>query len=193
MKITLQEAKEYLRVDYGDEDELIASLIESAQSLCMSIARIDTSEDFLGTGEIGRIATLYTVGYLYEHRGGGRPPRADPHPALASVRHTQGGLLMKIGLLNVRIDIEKSSVVSDKYGNRRNEWLPYYSCHATASAESPRRRPPPGWSSTTARSTSRSATAKPQPMSPPPATASSSGEAPTTSSAWITWATSAGL
>nr|WP_289698157.1 head-tail connector protein [Enterocloster clostridioformis] len=87
MKITLQEAKEYLRVDYGDEDELIASLIESAQSLCMSIARIDTSEDFLGTGEIGRIATLYTVGYLYEHR-----EEADHHELTLTLRSLLFGI-----------------------------------------------------------------------------------------------------
>lgn len=68
MIVTLREAKEYLRIDFDDEDELIARLIESAQNLCMSIARIDASEDFEKTVEVGRIAVLYTVAYLYEHR-----------------------------------------------------------------------------------------------------------------------------
>ena len=35
---------------------------------------------------------------------------------------------MKIELLNVRIQIQKNSVVVDKYGNHKNEWAPYYSC-----------------------------------------------------------------
>ena len=45
---------------------------------------------------------------------------------------------MKIGLLNTRIEIQKSSVVTDKYGNHKNEWTPYYTCHATVSSESPK-------------------------------------------------------
>ena len=32
---------------------------------------------------------------------------------------------MKIELLNVRIQIQKNSVVVDKYGNHKNEWAPY--------------------------------------------------------------------
>ena len=45
---------------------------------------------------------------------------------------------MKIELLNVRIQIQKNSVVVDKYGNHKNEWAPYYSCSATVSSESPK-------------------------------------------------------
>lgn len=45
---------------------------------------------------------------------------------------------MKIGLLNVRITIEKNQVVTDKYGNHKNTWVPYYNCYATASSESPK-------------------------------------------------------
>lgn len=45
---------------------------------------------------------------------------------------------MKIGLLNTHIEIQKSSVVTDKYGNHKNEWTPYYTCHATVSSESPK-------------------------------------------------------
>ena len=45
---------------------------------------------------------------------------------------------MKIELLNVRIEIQKSTVTVDKYGNRKNEWTSYYSCYATVSAESPK-------------------------------------------------------
>lgn len=41
---------------------------------------------------------------------------------------------MNIGLLNVRIEIEKSSVQTDSIGNHKNEWQPYYTCSATVSA-----------------------------------------------------------
>ena len=42
---------------------------------------------------------------------------------------------MKIELLNVRIFISKSTVVTDAIGNRRNEWKPFYTCYATVSGE----------------------------------------------------------
>ena len=42
---------------------------------------------------------------------------------------------MKIELLNVRIFISKSTVVTDAIGNRRNEWQPFYTCYATVSGE----------------------------------------------------------
>ena len=45
---------------------------------------------------------------------------------------------MKIELLNVRIQIQRNTVVVDKYGNHKNEWSPYYSCSATISSESPK-------------------------------------------------------
>lgn len=44
---------------------------------------------------------------------------------------------MKISLLNERILIEKSKVKVDKIGNRKNIWIPYFSCRATISSESP--------------------------------------------------------
>ena len=44
---------------------------------------------------------------------------------------------MKIELLNVMIQIEKNSVIRDRYGNHKNAWVPFYACHATVSAEAP--------------------------------------------------------
>ena len=52
MAVTLSEMKTYLRVDYGEDDALIESLISAALDDTMC----------------GRIAVLYTVAYLYEHR-----------------------------------------------------------------------------------------------------------------------------
>lgn len=45
---------------------------------------------------------------------------------------------MNIALLNVRIAVERNAAVTDKYGNHRNEWVPFLTCYATVSGESPR-------------------------------------------------------
>ena len=45
---------------------------------------------------------------------------------------------MKIELLNVKIEIQKNSVVTDHHANRKNAWTPFYTCHATVSAEAPK-------------------------------------------------------
>lgn len=39
---------------------------------------------------------------------------------------------MKVSLLNVRITIEKNTVVTDSVGNHLNEWEEYFSCAAYA-------------------------------------------------------------
>ena len=43
---------------------------------------------------------------------------------------------MNIGLLNLRILIQKNAVVSDSIGNRKNTWTDYFSCYATIGGES---------------------------------------------------------
>ncbi len=45
---------------------------------------------------------------------------------------------MDIALLNVRITLQKNTVMTDGIGNHKNGWADYYSCHATASGESPK-------------------------------------------------------
>ena len=67
MIISLAEAKEYLRVDTDDEDALITTLMTAAQNLCEDVARMETA-DFELAGEVAKIATLFTLGYLFEHR-----------------------------------------------------------------------------------------------------------------------------
>jgi uncharacterized phage protein (predicted DNA packaging) len=78
--ITLEEAKLYLRVDAEDEDTLITSLIESAEKLCMDVARLD-NEALVEEAATTRIAVLYTVAYLYEHR-----EEADHHDLVLTLR-----------------------------------------------------------------------------------------------------------
>ena len=67
MIVTVKEMKNYLRVDHEDDDRLLSDLIEQGQQLCMDVARIadeDVFEETTGT----RIAVMYAVAYLYEHR-----------------------------------------------------------------------------------------------------------------------------
>ena len=45
---------------------------------------------------------------------------------------------MNIGRLNVWIELQKSTVTTDKYANRKNAWEPFYACYATATNESPK-------------------------------------------------------
>lgn len=83
--LTLDDAKGYLRVDTADEDAMIGSLLSSAGRLCMDVARLteeqwavidsdteeseDYSADRLATiRETVRVAMLYALGYLFEHR-----------------------------------------------------------------------------------------------------------------------------
>lgn len=67
MIITVEEAKKYLRVDGDEENSLIETLMTAAQQLCEDVSRLD-SEEFESAGDIAKIATLFTLGYFYEHR-----------------------------------------------------------------------------------------------------------------------------
>lgn len=60
MLVTLDEAKEYLRVDFDDDNSLIESLSRSAQKLCMDIVRIEDEAAFEENYKEARIAVLYT-------------------------------------------------------------------------------------------------------------------------------------
>lgn len=67
MNIALDEIKNYLRVDTSEDDVLISSLIMSAKTICMSVARIDDEIEITDSDNF-KVAVLYTVAYLYEHR-----------------------------------------------------------------------------------------------------------------------------
>ena len=67
MIITLDEMKNYLRVDHEDDDILLESLIASSQQLCMDVARISDEESF-EKDPCSKVAVMYAVEYLYEHR-----------------------------------------------------------------------------------------------------------------------------
>lgn len=64
--LSLDEVKRYLRVDTSDEDALIESLIQTADSLVKDVARQDEPDETAKS--VVNIAELYAIAYLYEHR-----------------------------------------------------------------------------------------------------------------------------
>ena len=105
--LSLEEAKAYLRVDSGFEDDLIGTLLASSESLCMDVARLNTDEwtaiweytddctetvrirdsekcpdEVLQMQKLLRVSVLYALGYLYEHR-----EEADHHELVMTLRN----------------------------------------------------------------------------------------------------------
>lgn len=64
--LSLDEVKQYLRVDSSDEDDLLRSLILSAESLVYDVSRLP--KDAVVSDPVMKLAMMYTVAYLYEHR-----------------------------------------------------------------------------------------------------------------------------
>ena len=90
--ISLAEAKGYLRVDTADEDAMIGILLSSAGRLCADVARlsdeqraaVDSDDDdpaLTIIRETMRVAILYALGYLFEHR-----EEADHHTLVLTLR-----------------------------------------------------------------------------------------------------------
>ena len=96
--ITLDEAKAYLRVDTADEDAVIGSLLNAAGRLCRDVARLSSAQwedidsdkpwadtyakrEMTAIRETLRVAVLYALGYLYEHR-----EEADHHELTLTLR-----------------------------------------------------------------------------------------------------------
>lgn len=80
--VTLEEAKNYLRVSTSDEDAMISYLIQAAEIKTRDIARIpddqwveviadpDTEDpaEVVDLRSVCKVAVLYTMAYLFEHR-----------------------------------------------------------------------------------------------------------------------------
>ncbi|MGN0605892.1 MAG: head-tail connector protein [Oscillospiraceae bacterium] len=65
--ITLKEAKNYLRVDYDEDDKLIQNLLSTSKQLVMDVGRM-SEDDFSVNEDTVRTAVLFALGYLYENR-----------------------------------------------------------------------------------------------------------------------------
>ena len=46
MAVTVDEMKNYLRVDFEDDDALIGDLIRQGKQICMDVARIADADEF---------------------------------------------------------------------------------------------------------------------------------------------------
>ena len=106
--VSLDMAKAYLRVDSNDEDALIGILLSSAEQMARDVARLSTSDwetiqkvttdddgnvltvhtrklkasEIIQMRDLLRIAILYTIGYLFEHR-----EEADHHDLTLTLRN----------------------------------------------------------------------------------------------------------
>ena len=80
MIVSLNEMKQYLRVDFDEDDPIITALITGAEKLCADILRAD-SPDALAQVDGGKVAVMYAVGYFYEHR-----EEADHHALVLTLR-----------------------------------------------------------------------------------------------------------
>lgn len=85
MIVSLDEMKRYLRVDFQDDDEFLIHTLESAETLCAGVARL-SAEDF-AKEPVAKIAVMYAVAYLYEHR-----EEADHHELTLSLRSLLFGI-----------------------------------------------------------------------------------------------------
>lgn len=81
MEITLDEMKNYLRVDSDADNDLITRLISPAEELCAHVARVTAEELLEMESEDVRVAVLYAAAYLYEHR-----EEADHHGLTLTLR-----------------------------------------------------------------------------------------------------------
>ena len=106
--VSMDTAKMYLRVDTADEDALIGILLAAAEQMVMDVSRIGhaewqeikkvvlnsdgdvisvrttayTREEIIQLRELLKIAILYALGYLYEHR-----EEADHHGLMLTLRN----------------------------------------------------------------------------------------------------------
>ena len=80
MIVTLEEMKQYLRVDYEDDDQLITGFITTAEQLCRDVRLIDGEADLSADGKV-KTSVMYAVAYFYEHR-----EEADHHELTLTLR-----------------------------------------------------------------------------------------------------------
>jgi uncharacterized phage protein (predicted DNA packaging) len=85
MAVTLEEMKNYLRVDFDDDDALIESTVRASEKICMDVVRMDDTQEFYAV-ENAKIAVLYASAYLYEHR-----EEADHHAMMLTLRALLSG------------------------------------------------------------------------------------------------------
>lgn len=85
MIVSLDEMKQYLRVDFDDDDAFLSNALQSAENLCADVARL--SIDDFSKEPVAKVAVMYAVAYFYEHR-----EDADHHALTMSLRSLLFGI-----------------------------------------------------------------------------------------------------
>ena len=67
MLISLKKMKEYLKVDFDDDDAVIRNLEGAAEKMVMDIVRVDSLESYK-TDHYTKTDVMYATSYLYEYR-----------------------------------------------------------------------------------------------------------------------------
>ena len=66
MLLGLDELKQYLRVDYPDDDKVLTDIVNAATDICMDVIRENQGKYENDTTV--KLAVMYAAAYLYEHR-----------------------------------------------------------------------------------------------------------------------------
>lgn len=77
--VSLEDARNYLRIDNDEDDGLIQTLLNTATQLCTDVSRC--SDEEFESSDLSRTAILFALGYLYEHR-----EEADHHDLTLTLR-----------------------------------------------------------------------------------------------------------
>ena len=94
--VSINEAKQYLRVDSSDEDAMIRTLIAAAESLTKDVGRLSEEQwqeviaapaeadpaDLVALRSVLKVSTMFALAYLFEHR-----EEADHHDLTISMRN----------------------------------------------------------------------------------------------------------
>lgn len=65
--ISLELVKEWMKLDGDEYDSFAEELLESASSICADVLRLNSAEE-LEPSPVNKIAILYCMAYLFEHR-----------------------------------------------------------------------------------------------------------------------------
>ena len=117
MLVTLEEAKNYLRVDTVDDDRLIETILSAAHQMSMDILRTDDPV-VLEQEADAKVAVLYATAYLYEHR-----EEAD-HKALVLSLRMQSGTTRMYGRIIIPVQLRSVEKAVRKYTAPGKPWNP---------------------------------------------------------------------
>lgn len=87
MVLSLEEMKQYLRVDFEDDDSFITNALHSAEGLCADIARL-SAEEFSET-QTAKIAVMYGW-HIFTNTGRTQTTMPLPCPCVPCLRESGG-------------------------------------------------------------------------------------------------------